>query len=135
MGVIVRGPIVVTAAVIERGDLVLITRRRPDASLEALKWEFPGGKMEAGESPEKCLRREILEELALDVTVGPLVGVSSHVYPSPSGEALHILLLCYRCSSDGEPQALEVDAFRWVSRSELNRFEFAAADVPLLPLV
>ncbi len=125
-----------TAAVIEREGEILIAQRRADAVHEALRWEFPGGKVEAGEALEDCLRREIKEELDLDVEVGALIGVSSHVYRSAGGEGLHVLLLCYRCRYlGGVARPLEVRDSRWVRRSDLARFDFAAADVPLLPLV
>lgn len=130
------GPIVVTAAVIEREDRILIAQRKADSVLEALKWEFPGGKLEAGESPEECLVREIREELGLQIKVGALVGISSHVYRPDQRAPIHILLLCYRCEwVAGEAQRLEVNDFCWIEKRNFAKFDFAAADIPFLPLI
>ncbi|MCM2281768.1 MAG: (deoxy)nucleoside triphosphate pyrophosphohydrolase [Bdellovibrionaceae bacterium] len=127
------GPIVVTAAVIERDGKILIAQRKPDSTFEALKWEFPGGKLEAGETPEACLVREIKEELDLEIAVKDFVGLSSHVYRADPGEALHIVLLCYRCALvKGEERAVDVHALKWISPQELVSYDFAAADVPLV---
>ena len=127
-------PIPVTAAIIVRetanGTRVLVARRKLDTSLEPGKWEFPGGKLEPLESPETCLAREIQEELALEIKVGAIFDVASHVYESPSGP-VHILLLCYLCALVGSPEFKLVDVAdaAWVSIDELLTYDYAAADV------
>ena len=127
-----RGPLVVTAAVIKRGDRVLIAQRKSDSAVEGLKWEFPGGKLEHGETPEACLRREIKEELGLNIEVGQLIGVSSHVYHGK----VHIVLLCYMCKlKSGRLQYLDVAQAKWIKTGEFKKFDFALADIPLLPVV
>lgn len=126
-------PINVTAAIILRetaeGTRVLIARRKLDTSLEAGKWEFPGGKLEPLEHPRVCLRREILEELALEVEVGEIFDLASHIYETPAGP-VHILLMCFLCTaSSPDFEILDVADARWISRDELGDFDFAAADV------
>jgi 8-oxo-dGTP diphosphatase len=118
----------VTAALIRRGDKILIAQRKPDAH-QALLWEFPGGKVQFGERPEDGLRREIMEELGLEVTVDQLFSVESHVY----GDR-HILLLVYWCApvGDREPQRLDVGDFAWVTPAEMAPYTFAPADVPIV---
>lgn len=118
----------VTAALIQRGDRILIAQRKPGDPLESL-WEFPGGKLQFGERPEDGLIREIREELGFRIRVTGLFSVESHVY----GEK-QILLLVYRCdpTGDGEPVALDVGGFQWVTPAEMSRFAFAPADQPIV---
>lgn len=123
----------VTAAIILRetpeGTRVLIARRKLDTSLEPGKWEFPGGKLESQEHPEACLAREIREELALEIEVGEIFDVASHLYETPQGP-VHILLLCYWArASSADFKLVDVLDARWVSPSELGDFDYAAADV------
>ncbi len=126
------GPILVTAAVIRRGDKILIAQRKSDSKVEALKWEFPGGKLEHGESPEQCLAREIKEELNLKIEVGELIAISSHVYR----KKIHIVLLCYLCQfKAGQLKCLDVEDAKWISPRKMKTYKFAAADIPLLKKV
>lgn len=119
--------IVVTAAVIQHQGKLLIAQRKADSHL-ALKWEFPGGKVEEGEHPEDCLKREIKEELAINIEVGDIFMVVSHKY-----ESKHILLLCYLCSYlEGEAAAKDCQDFRWVWPKELPAYDFAEADLPIV---
>jgi len=113
----------VTAGIIRRGRRILITRRRDDAMLGGL-WEFPGGKLEPGESLEKCLVREIDEELAIDIRVErPFVAVD-HAYTH-----FRITLHTFLCRhSRGRPRDLGCAAHRWVHVGELDRFAFPKAD-------
>ncbi|HSF15013.1 MAG TPA: (deoxy)nucleoside triphosphate pyrophosphohydrolase [Vicinamibacteria bacterium] len=116
--------IVVAAGIIERDHRILATRRKKGSHLE-LHWEFPGGKLEAHESPEECLARELREELGVTVAPGRILDVVFHRYPESS-----VLLLFYECTlTDGEPRALDCDAFRWVPRAELPSLEWAPADL------
>lgn len=117
---------VVTAALIEKDKRVLITRRKADTP-QPLKWEFPGGKLEFGESPEHCLLREIKEELNVIVTVNEIFDVVSHVYGDTQ-----VVLICYRCSYiSGEFFPLECCAFEWVTPENILQYDLAPADIPV----
>jgi 8-oxo-dGTP diphosphatase len=118
--------IVVVAAVIERGDRLLVTRRQAGVHLAGL-WEFPGGKIDAGETHVEALRREIREELDSDVTVGALVLATTHAYPDKI-----VTLYFYRCSLLGEPRPLLGQQMRWVERDELPTLGFPPADEELI---
>lgn len=119
--------VVVTAAIIIRDSQCLIARRKPEAH-QGLKWELPGGKLEVGESPEDCLRREICEELNLVIEVGDIYKIVSHNY-----ENTHVILLCYKCSIiAGTPKAIDCHDFCWVYPEDMENFEFAPADVPVV---
>lgn len=123
----------VTAAIIHEDQRILIAQRRMDSKNEAGKWEFPGGKVEFAESPEVCLIREIKEELGVDIRIERLFSVVSHVFQI-SGETRHLVLVCYlaELAIDQIPQPIEVEAFQWVDIAELERFDFASADVTLV---
>ena len=113
----------VVAGVIERGGRYLITQRRASAVLPLL-WEFPGGKVEPGESDAEALKREVFHRLGVDVTPGSLISFVTHPYEKYSVD-LHL----YECElSSGEPSAVNVAAFRWVPSSEFDRYEFTPAD-------
>lgn len=117
----------VAAGLIFRDGKLLITQRHPDAHLGGL-WEFPGGKREPGETFEACLRRELREELGCDVEVLELVESLTHAYPEKT-----VHLRFHRCRwLAREPRPLECAAVRWVTREELSRFQFPAADARLL---
>ena len=117
----------VAAGLIVRDGRYLITRRRTGTHLGGL-WEFPGGKREPGESLTDCLRRELREELGIDVALPVLFRVIRHAYPGKTVE-LHF----FHCSiSGGEARALDCEEFRWVTPEELTDYEFPPADRPLL---
>jgi mutator protein MutT len=118
--------VVVLAAVIERDGAFLLTRRLGGTHL-AGTWEFPGGKCEAGESHDACLRRELAEELGVDATVGDEIFSITHAYAERTVE-LHFR----RCSIAGDPKALLGQEMRWVPRAELERLEFPEADRRLI---
>ena len=121
--------IIVTAAVVERGGHFLVTRRPRGVHLEGL-WEFPGGKCEAGESHEGCLRREIAEELGTDVRVLDELFTVSHEYPERAVE-LHF----FRCDLLNEPRPLLQQEMRWVNRDDLATLEFPPADAELIAML
>lgn len=118
--------IVVAAAVVERDGRVLVTRRQPGVHLEGL-WEFPGGKCEAGETLGACLRREMREELDVEVTIGAELYSVSHDYPDRRIE-LHFL----SCELLGEPVPRMGQALRWAARADLDPDEFPPADADLV---
>jgi mutator protein MutT len=121
--------IVVTAAVIERDDRFLVTRRPRGVHLEGY-WEFPGGKCERGEDHATCLARELREELAVDVSVGDEVLATTHAYPDRAVE-LHFI----RCAIAGDPAPQVGQDMRWVARADLAALEFPPADAELIRLL
>lgn len=116
----------VTAAIIIHDNRVVVARRAPGEKL-AGKWEFPGGKIEPGETPEKCLARELAEEFSIQARVGEFVASSTCHYDHDSIE-----LLAYRVEHIAGDIRLSVhDQLAWVLLSELHQIDFAAADIPL----
>ena len=113
----------VTAAILRRGGCVLIARRPANGLLGGM-WEFPGGKVEPGETDAAALARELQEELGISVTVGDQLGTYHHAYT-------HFRVTLHACfaSADGqEPQALEASELRWVGQDELERFPMGKID-------
>jgi len=120
-------PLLVTAAIVRHERKILITRR-PEGSRQAGYWEFPGGKLEEGESPEQCLEREILEELGVVSMIGPIFDVVYYCYPWGD-----ILLLAYDCQlRERTIRNLGVAEHRWVLPKHLDRYELLPADAPLV---
>jgi mutator protein MutT len=118
--------IVVVAAVVEAHDTFLVSRRQPGVHLAGL-WEFPGGKVDPGETHEQALRREMREELDTDVAVGELVFEIEHAYPERT-----VTLFFYRCRLRGTPRPLLGQEVRWVARAELATLGFPPADEELI---
>jgi mutator protein MutT len=117
----------VAAGLIFRQGRLLITQRHADAHLGGL-WEFPGGKREPHESFEECLRRELREELGIEIEVHELVESIIHEYPEKK-----VRLQFFRCSlKEHEPRALGCPAFCWAGMDELANYEFPPADARLL---
>ncbi len=123
-------PVLVVAAVIHlvhAPEKILIVRRGPGQSGAGF-WEFPGGKVELGESPEQALHREIEEELGIRIQVQSLVGEELHHYPTKS-----IRLRLYRAETLQEKLTLtEHDGFKWCLPSEIPIEELSAADRPFV---
>jgi 8-oxo-dGTP diphosphatase len=117
----------VVAAVIRREGRILITQRLDDVHLARL-WEFPGGKVEAGESLEAALQREILEELGVGIAVSDEFYTVEHDYPGKS-----VRLHFFNCTiENGEPATVGVADLRWVLPKDLAQFEFPPADAGLI---
>lgn len=120
----------VAAGLVFRNGRLLITRRMEGSHLAGL-WEFPGGKLEPGESFEQALVRELDEELGIAVEVCELVETIVHNYPEKS-----VCLKFFRCRWVArEPQTREVAGLAWIAREELGDYEFPAADARLLDLL
>lgn len=119
-------PLTVTAAYIPENDSVLLCRRAMNQKLAGF-WEFPGGKVEDGESYAECLARELFEELGLETVVGSVVAESTHAYDSCS-----IRLVLLETTIVGGDIALTVhDRYEWVPVGELMGWKLAPADIPL----
>lgn len=96
-----------------------------------MKLLFPGGKIEPGESPEDALRREIREELEVEVNVGELIDIIEYDYP-----AFHLSMKCYACTiADGNPHLLEHEAAKWLSSTQLSSVDWLPADITLIPKI
>ena len=124
-----RQRVVVTAAVIQRGDAYLVTRRQAGVHLEGY-WEFPGGKCEPGETLTESLLREIREELDAPIRVGEEILAVTHEYPDRLVE-----LRFFRCELLGEPRAVQGQEMQWVVRENLANLAFPPADAELLELL
>jgi 8-oxo-dGTP diphosphatase len=115
----------VVAAVIEREGRVLVGQRKPGGQ-HPLKWEFPGGKVEAGEKPEAALVRELSEELGVRARIDGEITRYEFQYPGRS----RILLIFYRVVDfEGEPQNLDFEQLQWVEREELGDLDFLEGDL------
>jgi len=114
----------VVAALILRDDKILICQRTKDQPM-ALKWEFPGGKIEPGEEPAAALRRELDEELGISATIGEEVATVEHHYKKGGAVELHFFRVR---EFEGELQNRIFEQIRWADRRELPRFDFLDAD-------
>ena len=113
----------VVAAVLEKDGKYLITQRRSSAVLP-LMWEFPGGRVEPGETDQQALKRELLHRLGVNIEVGKLISFVSHPY-----EHYVVDLFLYECTLLTETlQPLAVNAFKWVASTEFDQYPFTPAD-------
>ena len=120
-------PIEVACAVVVRDRKVLATRRGVNMA-QPLKWEFPGGKVEQGETPQEALVREIAEELGIEIEVGIALSSVVHHYENISIELIPFLALLRK----GNIQLAEHDAYCWASSEELKALDWTPADVPVV---
>ncbi len=124
--------LVVAVALVDDDNRVMIAQRPEGKSMAGL-WEFPGGKVEAGETPENALIRELKEELAIDVTAACLAPFTfaSHTY-----EKFHLLMPLYVCRRwAGTPQAQEGQTLKWVRANTLKNYDMPPADIPLVAML
>lgn len=124
--------LVSAVALIDRDGRILLAQRPEGKSMAGL-WEFPGGKVEAGETPEHALIRELDEELGINTwesCLAPLT-FASHTY-----EDFHLLMPLFACRKwDGIPRAREGQTLKWVSARQLRDFPMPPADIPLIPIL
>lgn len=120
----------VTAAIIAKGEFVLAARKKQGLHLAGY-WEFPGGKIEVGESPEECLARELLEEFGVRCEIGMFLGESIYDY----GNKIIHLLGYYASHREGCFRLTDHDMIRWLLPSELTSLAWAPADIPLVDRV
>ena len=119
----------VVAAIIRKGDMIFATQRGYGDYKDG--WEFPGGKMETGETPEEALRREIWEELESRITVESLLQTVEWDYPQ-----FHLTMHCYWCRIEsGNLTLKEHEAARWLAKDELESVAWLPADLTLLPAI
>lgn len=117
----------VTAAIIRKGSKILIARRSPNKHFGGF-WEFPGGKIEKGETAQECLKRELEEELGIIIRVGQFFMENEHHYDDKI-----ILLKAYECEHiSGNIVLNDHDQIKWVEKSEFVNFKFAPADIPFI---
>lgn len=124
---------VVVVGVIERTDRRILIGQRRKSDSSPLKWEFPGGKVEEGESPEEALRRELREELGVELVRCAEINRVEHRY-AHSNEPLEIRF--YAVSITGpEPRPVTFEAIAWALPRELGGYDFLAANAPLIALL
>jgi len=135
--------LVAACALVDADGRVLLAKRPQGKSLAGL-WEFPGGKVETGETPEKTLIRELKEELGIDVTAACLAPLTfaSHTYDAEAGGGMsgsdewHLLMPLYVCRRwSGTVQSLEHEALEWVRPVRMRDYEMPPADLPLVALI
>ena len=124
--------IVVAAALVDADGRILLQQRALNRSMPGL-WEFPGGKVEAGETPEAALIRELREELGIQTDEACLAPAAFASHPI---DGKHMLLLLYICRKwRGAPEALDAAALRWERPSDMFALEMPPADIPLIGLL
>ena len=119
----------VVAALIERDGRLLICKRRKD-DVYPLKWEFPGGKIQAGETPPQALVRELEEELGVRAMIGPEIYRTQHTYSAPDRQVDLLFLVAEL--GEQEPRNLAFEQILWVRRPELEEYDFLEADRELI---
>nr|WP_274610460.1 (deoxy)nucleoside triphosphate pyrophosphohydrolase [Rhodospirillum rubrum] len=124
--------LVTAAALIDPDGRVLLAQRPPGKSLAGL-WEFPGGKLEPGETPEAALVRELAEELGIDTRASCLAPLA---FASHSYDTFHLLMPLYACRNwRGKATAREGQTLAWVRAERLRDFPMPPADLPLIPIL
>ena len=124
--------LVAACALIDADGRILLAQRPKGKSMEGL-WEFPGGKVEAGENPEETLVRELREELGIETKIACLAPLTfaSHAYPT-----FHLLMPLYVCRRfEGTPRGVEGQALKWVRPQALRDYPMPPADEPLIPML
>ena len=124
--------LVSAVALIDRDSRVLLAQRPEGKSMAGL-WEFPGGKVEPGETPEAALVRELHEELGIETWASCLAPLT---FASHSYDDFHLLMPLFACRKwDGTPQSREGQTLKWVRANDLRQFPMPPADIPLIPIL
>lgn len=124
--------LVAACALIDADGRILLARRPEGKQLAGL-WEFPGGKVEIGETPEECLVRELREELGIDTKIACLAPLT---FASHSYDDFHLLMPLYVCRRfSGIPQPKEAQTLKWVKPLQLRDYPMPPADAPLIPFL
>ena len=119
----------VVAAIIRDGEKVFATQRGYGEFKDG--WEFPGGKVEAGETPQEALKREIEEELKTEIEVGDYLTTIEYDYP-----AFHLSMKCYWASIiEGKPVLLEHEAAKWLKKEDLYSVNWLPADLTIIDMI
>ena len=125
--------VLVSAVALIDVDGRVLLGQRPEGKSMAGLWEFPGGKVEEGETPEAALIRELHEELGINTWESCLAPLT---FASHSYENFHLLMPLFACRKwDGIPQSKENQALKWVQARDLNKYPMPAADIPLIPIL
>ncbi|MDR9426783.1 MAG: 8-oxo-dGTP diphosphatase MutT [Salibaculum sp.] len=125
--------VLVSAVALVDIDGRVLLAQRPEGKSMAGMWEFPGGKVDPGETPESALIRELQEELGIDTWSSCLAPLT---FASHSYEEFHLLMPLFACRKwEGIPQGREGQALKWVRRTELRDYPMPPADIPLLPIL
>jgi len=125
--------VLVSAVALIDADGRVLLAQRPEGKPMAGLWEFPGGKVEQGETPEAALIRELHEELGIGTWASCLAPLTfaSHAYPD-----FHLLMPLFACRKwEGTPQSREGQALKWVRPNDLRDYPMPAADIPLIPIL
>jgi 8-oxo-dGTP diphosphatase len=119
---------VVAAIIIHKNQVLCVQRSENKLNYISKKWEFPGGKIEAGETKEETIKREISEELKMKINVEEELITVSHQYPD-----FHLTMHSFICSSENNELTLtEHIDYKWLDKNELNQLDWAAADIPIM---
>ena len=125
--------VLVSAVALIDADGRILIAQRPEGKSMAGLWEFPGGKIEAGETPEVALVRELQEELGIDTWASCLAPLT---FASHSYDDFHLLMPLFACRKwDGTPQSREGQTLKWVRANQLREFPMPPADIPLIPIL
>ena len=121
----------VSAGIVRYPDGRILICRRGEGRKNAHLWEFPGGKIEPGETPQQALKREIEEELDTEITVGDLIGTLEYDYP-----AFHLSMDCFWCEVvSGDLVLKEAEAARWLTKEEFDSVPWLPADQTILDVI
>lgn len=118
------------AVINDRQGKILIDRRRKSGEMGGL-WEFPGGKIEPGETVIECIQREVKEELDIQISVGDRLTTITHTY-----ETFKVTLYVHDCQYiSGTPQTIECDEIHWVKPAQMNQYQFPQANIQIIQLL